>query len=621
MDERNVRALRCGASGYFDEGKETHMKKDGCRLALVARMVASIVTLASIAGWNARPSMAQDTTSGRSTARCQGDNGGLTLSPGFCASIFADNLGHVRHIVVAPDGEVYANTWSGRYFPNSPPPAGGFLLALRDTRGTGRADVIQRFGVTVEKGGTGGSGIALYNGGLYAEENDRILRYELVPGALPSDSARVVVSGLPLTGDHPMHPFVIDEKGSLFVDLGSATNACQEKNRVAGSRGLDPCTEKQTRAGVWRYDANKTGQTFSASERYASGIRNGEGFAFDAAGRLFVTQHGRDQLFQNWPRLYTAEQSAALPAEELLHLAPGADYGWPECYYDQQQKKLVLAPEYGGDGGETEGVCAQRRGPVAAFPGHWAPNDLAIYHGTQFPAGYRGGAFIAFHGSWNRAPLAQQGYNVVFQPLADGKAAGAFVVFADGFAGADRDPGRAAFRPTGLAEGPDGVLYVSDDVHGRIWRITYNGDGSDKVASAPAAVVVAADGSSAAVPPEGEHPDAGRPSRPLSVPPGATAGQVALGDRIFHGEASNGTCSGCHGSDAGGSPQGPPLNRGHWLWSDGSLAGLTATIEKGVAQPKQYQGVMPPLGGAPLSQQDVAAVSAYVWALGHKKQN
>ena len=180
-------------------------------------------------------------------------------------------------------------------------------------------------------------------------------------------------------------------------------------------------------------------------------------------------------------------------------------------------------------------------------------------------------------------------------------------------------PGRAELRPTGLAEGPDGVLYVSDDVHGRIWRITYNGDGSDKVASAPAAVVVAADGSSAAVPPEGEHPDAGRPSRPLSVPPGATAGRVALGDRIFHGEASNGTCSGCHGSDAGGSPQGPPLNRGHWLWSDGSLAGLTATIEKGVAQPKQYQGVMPPLGGAPpIWPQDVAAVSAYVWALGSK---
>jgi hypothetical protein len=238
-----------------------------------------------------------------------------------------------------------------------------------------------------------------------------------------------------------------------------------------------------------------------------TGLRNGEGFAFDDAGRLFATQHGRDQLFQSWPRFYTAAQSAELPAEELVQLIPNADYGWPECYYDQQQNKLVLAPEYGGDGGKTVGICAQRQAPVAAFPRHWAPNDLAIYHGTSFPAAYRGGAFIAFHGSWNRAPDPQGGYNVVFQPLADGKASGPFVVFADGFAGAYKDPGRAAFRPTGLAEGPDGALYVSDDVHGRIWRITYNGDGSDKVAPAPA-LTIAATGPGLAMPPEGMHPDA-----------------------------------------------------------------------------------------------------------------
>jgi mono/diheme cytochrome c family protein len=346
-----------------------------------------------------------------------------------------------------------------------------------------------------------------------------------------------------------------------------------------------------------------------------SGLRNGEGFAFDDAGRLFATQHGRDQLFQNWPRFYTAAQSAELPAEELVQLASGADYGWPECYYDQIQNKLVLAPEYGGDG-KTVGVCAQRRAPVAAFPGHWAPNDLAIYHGTRFPAAYRGGAFIAFHGSWNRAPESQGGYNVVFQPLADGKASGPFVVFADGFAGAYKDPGRAAFRPTGLAEAPDGALYVSDDVHGRIWRITYNGDGSDKVAAAPAPAVVAIE-PGLATPPEGTHPDAGRSTPALPTPPGATADQVALGNRIFHGEASDGTCSGCHGSDAGGSTVGPPLNSGHWLWGDDSLSALTATIENGVAHPKQYQGVMPPLGGAPLTPRDVAAVAAYVWAIGH----
>ena len=318
---------------------------------------------------------------------CKGDNGGLTLSPGFCATIFADNLGHVRHMVVAPDGTLYANTWSGRYFANSPPPPGGFLLALKDTNGGGKADVVKRFGVTVEEGGTGGSGIALYNGGLYAEENSRILRYPLKPGELvPTDKPTVIVSGLTLIGDHPMHPFIIDSKGQMFLDVGSATNSCQSQNRIAGVPGISPCTEKETRAGTWRFDANKTDQAFSPAQRYVSGLRNGEGFAFDAEGRLFATQHGRDQLFQNWPKFFTAEQSAALPAEELVELSPGADYGWPECYYDQIQGKLVLAPEYGGDGKKI-GVCAQRRGPVAAFPGHWAPNDLLIYHGNKFPAG------------------------------------------------------------------------------------------------------------------------------------------------------------------------------------------------------------------------------------------
>jgi hypothetical protein len=165
---------------------------------------------------------------------------------------------------------------------------------------------------------------------------------------------------------------VIDSKGELFVDLGSATNFCQFQNRIPNSPGHDPCTEKETRAGTWRYDANKTGQIFLPKESFVTGLRNGEGFAFDDAGRLFATQHGRDQLFQNWPRFYTAAQSAELPAEELVQLIAGTDYGWPECYYHQQQNKLVLAPEYGGDGGKTVGVCAQRLGPVAAFPGHWA---------------------------------------------------------------------------------------------------------------------------------------------------------------------------------------------------------------------------------------------------------
>lgn len=593
------------------------MHRTGLGMSVAMVGILASATLVALCGELAAQTPAEVARPAKPST-CPGDNGGLVLSPGFCATVFADNLGHVRQMVVGRDGTLYVNTWSGRYF-KSPPPPGGFLIALRDTKGNGHADFIDRFGVTSESGGTGGTGIALYGNAVYAEENGRILRYARIGGeVVPSQPPTVVVSGLPLTGDHPMHPFIIDGKGNLYVDLGSATNACQAENRIAGSPGINPCTEKETRGGIWRYDANKTNQVFSPAERHVSGLRNAEGLAFDAEGRLFATQHGRDQLYQNWPRLYTPAQSADLPAEELVELRPGADYGWPECYYDQLQRRLVLAPEYGGDGGKSAGVCAERQGPVAAFPGHWAPNALAIYLGDAFPAGYRGGAFIAFHGSWNRAPLPQGGYNVVFQPMADGKASGPFVVFADGFAGQYKEPGRAAFRPTGLAVAPDGALYVSDDVHGRIWRIIYNGDGSDKVAAAVTSTPApASTATRSALPPEGVHPDAGRQAQTLPTPPGATPEQVARGDRIFHGEVANGACGGCHGSDAGGSPVGPPLNTAHWLWGDGSLASLSAIIEKGVPKPKRYEGVMPPMGGSPLSKDDLAAVTAYVWAIAH----
>ena len=309
-------------------------------------------------------------------AGCPNDDSGLQLPPGFCATVFADNIGHSRHMVVAPNGVVYVNTWSGSYFPaGETPHEGGFLVALQDKSGSGKADVIERFGETAKTGAAGGTGIALYNGSIYAELNDRIVKYALPAGALvPQGPATTVVSGLPLGGDHPMHPFLIDTKGNLYVDVATATNSCQLKNRTLKSPGATPCTELETRGGIWRFDANKTDQKFSPAERYATGIRNAEGFGFDSKdNRIFITQHGRDQLHANWPDLYPPEQEATLPAEEVMLLKDGGDYGWPECYYDQFQQKLVLAPEYGGDGGHAVGVCASKIAPVAAFPAHWGP--------------------------------------------------------------------------------------------------------------------------------------------------------------------------------------------------------------------------------------------------------
>jgi glucose/arabinose dehydrogenase/mono/diheme cytochrome c family protein len=552
---------------------------------------------------------------------CSGD-ADLTLPPGFCADIFADHLGHARHLVVAPDGVVYVNTWSGRYYPNSPPPPGGFLIALEDTDGQGKAEVVKRFGATAQDGGRGGTGIALYGGYLYAELNDQIVRYKMSRGSIvPTGPAQVVVSGLPLTGDHPMHPFAIDADGWIYVDSASPSNACQRRNRMLRSPGIDPCPQLLTRGGIWRYSANRLNQKFSPAARYATGIRNADGITIDPTGHgVYATQQGRDQLGQNWPQYFTPEQGAILPAEELLHVAAGADYGWPYCYYDGIERKLRLAPEYGGNGRKV-GRCAHMTGPVAAFPAHWAPNDVTFYDGTQFPAHYRGGVFIAFHGSWNRAPFPQQGYDVVYQALADGKASGNCEIFANGFAGGVKGPG-AAHRPAGLAVGPHGALYVSDDVDGRIYRIVYR---RGAAASGRSALIPCPDmaslggaaGSGHALPPEGIHPSAGAQAAVLPVPRGATRAMVELGDRIYHGAVGSGTCAGCHGPDGRGTPLGPDLASGKWLWSDGSFSAIARTIREGVPKPKAYRSPMPPMGGAQLSAREVDAVAAYVWGLSH----
>jgi glucose/arabinose dehydrogenase len=538
-------------------------------------------------------------------AKCPGDNGGLTLSPGFCATIFADNLGHVRHMVVSPEDVLYVNTWSGMYYGYDTPPAGGFLVALKDNDGDGKADLVERFGDGVAQKATGGVGLALYNGALYAEQNDFILRFALAEGSpVPQGKGEKVLTGLPTSGDHPMHPFVIDVQGNLIVNSGSESNVCEKPAHALGAMGQKPCPELPTRAGLWKYDAGKLGQKFSKKERYVTGLRNSGGQSFDASGRLFAMQHGRDQLPESFPRLYTTEAGHELPAEVLVEVKEGADYGWPTCYYDPLLKMLVLAPEYGGDA-KTAGDCASKTPPVAAFPAHWAPNDVAIYNGTQFPAAWRGGAFVAFHGSWNRAPGPQGGYLVAFQPMADGKTTGEHVVFADGFAGAEKAPGRAAFRPAGLAVGPDGALYVSEDVKGRIWRITHLEGGPTAIAAAPPPPVVAA--------------PAGIALASLTPPQGASIEQLALGEKIYRGQAAGGTCAGCHGADGGGSQIGANLVDATWLWSDGSPAGIKGTIEKGVATAKQAIGAMPPLGAAPLSAADVDAITAYVWAISHRK--
>jgi glucose/arabinose dehydrogenase len=400
----------------------------------------------------------------RPNAACDGDNAGLTLPPGFCASVFADGLGGVRHMTVAPNGDVLV-VRQNRAPQDS---LQGGVVVLGDANNDGKAEVKGTFGPV------GGTGIALHGNQLYVDARSAILRYAYPVGTVtPSAQPDTIVKALPTRG-HAARNFVLDDAGNLYVNVGSNTNSCQEKERENLSKGVDPCVELETRAGIWKFSATTLNQTFSPSARYATGIRNAVGLAWNAAEKqLYATQHGRDQLFQNWAPLYNEEASAEQPAEEFLKVNAGDDFGWPYCYYDSNLKRLVLAPEYGGNAKDA-GRCAQKKGPLVHFPGHWAPNGLLFYTGRAFPARYRDGAFIAFHGSWNRAPREQAGYKVVFVPANKGAFGGAYETFADKFA-LTLDPSKAEHRPTGLAVANDGALLVSDDKGGRIYRITYSG--------------------------------------------------------------------------------------------------------------------------------------------------
>jgi glucose/arabinose dehydrogenase len=417
-------------------------------------LLTSAVALLAVLAGSGAPSAA---------VQCDPDNGGLTLPDGFCAAVVHEGVGRARHIAVAPNGNVYVALRE--------PAGGGSIVALRDTTGDGRLDEEHRFGET------GGTGIAVRDGWLYFAPNTAVLRYRLGDQLAPAGAPETVVTGFPMQRSHAAKSIAFDHDGHLYVNVGGPSNACQVADREAGSPGQEPCPELDRQTGIWRFDADRVAQTQADGMRYATGIRNAVAIAWsDAASALYVVQHGRDMLNIIASTHFDAEDNAELPAEELLRVDEGVDYGHPYCYYDHHQQRRVLAPEYGGDG-EVVGRCGQYPPPAGVYPAHFAPNDLLFYTGTQFPERYRGGSFVAFHGSWDRAPAPQRGYKVTFRPMTDGRPAATFEVFADGFAGLEviASPDQAEHRPMGLAQAPDGSLYIVDSVVGRIWRVYWRG--------------------------------------------------------------------------------------------------------------------------------------------------
>lgn len=396
-------------------------------------------------------------------AQGQHEDAGLTLPAGFSAKIVASDLGQARHLAITREGNIYVKLNRTK--------EGKGILYLTDTDGDGVTDTKTGFG------NYGGTGIALQGDYLYASSDEAVYRYALKDHQEVKDpnSPETIVTGLINRRQHASKSITLDPSGNIYVNIGAYSNACQVKDRTKGSPGRNPCPILDSAGGIWQFRADKLKQTYGDGQHYATGLRNVVGLDWnDQENALFVTQHGRDQLHDLFPDMYTTEESAVLPAETLYKLNQGDDAGWPYIYYDQRKNKKILAPEYGGDGEKTGKENAID--PIVAFPGHLAPNALLFYTGEMFPEKYRNGAFIAFHGSWNRAPEPQEGYYVVFVPFKDGQPSGDWEVFADGFAGAKeiKSPGDAKHRPTGLALGPDGALYVSDDTGGTIYRITYS---------------------------------------------------------------------------------------------------------------------------------------------------
>jgi glucose/arabinose dehydrogenase len=400
-------------------------------------------------------------------------NGGLFLPDGFEAHVVADSVGLTRHLAVNVNGDIYMKLRittgdSGN-------------IALRDTNGDGRMDIFQRFG-DYPNDGSFATEMRIHNGYLYYSSERVVYRQKLAASKLIPDGKPeiLVVDKHPLQW-HNAKSLAFDNKGGMYVTFSAPTNNCEDWYSVygdsnAGVRGESPCSELTEQGGIWKFDENKLNQSQEDGERFATGLRSVVAICWNEEDNsLYAVQHGRDYLYEHAPQYFSRWQNAVLPAEEFVKIKQGDDYGWPYSYYDPFKHKRMVAPEYGGDGIKQAKGYAN---PIMGLPAHWAPNDMLFYKGNQFPARYKKGAFIAFHGSTNRGPYPQAGYIVAFIPFEKGKPNDKWEVFADGFTGVDtvKSMNDARYRPMGLSEGPDGSLYVSESKKGKIWRVEFKGD-------------------------------------------------------------------------------------------------------------------------------------------------
>lgn len=356
---------------------------------------------------------------------------GLRMPAGFRMTVFARDLVNPRMMAVADDGTVYVTRRSV-----------GDVMMLRDADGDGAAE--QR---RVVASRPDLHGIAIAGRTMYLVSIHDVYRTQIQPDGSLAPLERIV-DDLPDAGQHPNRTVVVGPDGKLYLSVGSTCNACSEPN--------------PENATMLRVEPDGSSRGI-----YASGLRNTIGYGFHPqTGALWGMDHGIDWLGDN-------QQS-----EELNAIVRGARYGWPYVYADNRPNPQDDPP----NGITMEEWAARSAQPAGLYTPHAAPMQMAFYTGSQFPAEYRGDAFVAMRGSWNRD--RPSGYEVVRIRFRDGRPV-ALQPFVTGFVTREGDGWGHLGRLAGMAQARDGSLLLSDDANGIIYRIAYTGGGGTGAAGAP----------------------------------------------------------------------------------------------------------------------------------------
>jgi glucose/arabinose dehydrogenase len=389
------------------------------RLVLITvTAIATLTVIGAAQGPRLPAPFATPSATNRTTVVAKPDARELRVPMGFRVNVFADNLRAPRTMAYSPNGDLFVAQSNA-----------GSILILRDTNTDGAAD--QR--VVYAEGLQRPFGLAFQSGYLYVGEEGRIVRYRYQPGETrPSGMAQQVVQ-LPTRGHWTRNIIFSADGRKMYVAVGSQSN----KND-----GEDP-----VRAAINEYNPDGTGHRI-----FASGLRNPVGMAWQPGTNvLWTVVNERDTLGDD------------LVPDYATSVKDGGFYGWPYSYIGSNYD-----PEHAG-----KMVDLVRRAivPDVLLPAHSAALGITFYTATQFPQRYRNGAFVALHGSWNRA--TPSGYEVVFVPFQNGRP-GPVEDFVSGWHLTD-NPNTTWGRPVGVLVARDGSLLISDDGGGKIWRVNYAG--------------------------------------------------------------------------------------------------------------------------------------------------